>query len=251
MYFEAKAPFEQEGKNKSEFPDAIALLSLEKWSKENKKKILVISKDSGWARFCEESEWMDIEPDLGAALGSFQEDAETARQFIRDLLIKIEDNSDLINKTGLKKEINHAVINLTPYAEASSDMPFDAEFVEIDFDSFEFTKKDKDFIFSIIQTGSNKITFSIEINIFSTAYCDFIFYIRDSIDKDYVPMGSKTVVRDFEFQSTVLLTIEGNLSSLKKLPDITKIEIIDLPDSVDFDYVSASIGDYEEEPVGD
>src|SRR5262245_13827226 len=50
-YFAPSAPFEGSGKKKNEFPDAIALLSIEKWAKDNKKKILAVSKDGGWKVF--------------------------------------------------------------------------------------------------------------------------------------------------------------------------------------------------------
>lgn len=47
-YFNAKPPFETEGKKKAEFPDAIALLSLEEWSRCRNTKVLAIGTDSGW-----------------------------------------------------------------------------------------------------------------------------------------------------------------------------------------------------------
>lgn len=53
LYFDRKAPF-GDGKKKSEFPDAISLLSL-KSHLENEEKIYVISEDSDLKAYCEEN----------------------------------------------------------------------------------------------------------------------------------------------------------------------------------------------------
>jgi PIN domain-containing protein len=77
-YFAPSAPFEQSGKKKNEFPDAIALLSLEAWAKSNDKKILAISDDGGWVDFAKNSEFIDVERDLAAALQKLQKHTEQA-----------------------------------------------------------------------------------------------------------------------------------------------------------------------------
>ena len=63
-YFGSSAPFEKSGKKKSEFPDAIALLSMEKWAEKEGKKILAISNDNGWVDFGRGSKWIDAEKNL-------------------------------------------------------------------------------------------------------------------------------------------------------------------------------------------
>jgi hypothetical protein len=50
-YFDAEPPFEVTGKKKNEFPDAIALMSLESWAEEKKTKVLAVAKDNDWQRF--------------------------------------------------------------------------------------------------------------------------------------------------------------------------------------------------------
>jgi hypothetical protein len=49
MYFSPEAPFEESKKH--EFPDAIALITLEDWAKTNCKKLLAITHDKGWISF--------------------------------------------------------------------------------------------------------------------------------------------------------------------------------------------------------
>ncbi len=54
-YFNAEPPFEKTGKKKSEFPDAIALISLEKWAKDNQTRVIVVTSDNDWMNFCNNS----------------------------------------------------------------------------------------------------------------------------------------------------------------------------------------------------
>jgi hypothetical protein len=51
-YFDTIAPF-QTGKKKREFPDAVALFSLDKWAEENNRRIAAISCDNDWLTFAE------------------------------------------------------------------------------------------------------------------------------------------------------------------------------------------------------
>ena len=41
-HFKAKPPFSETGKKKNEFPDAIALMSLETWANKNQTNIIVV-----------------------------------------------------------------------------------------------------------------------------------------------------------------------------------------------------------------
>ena len=85
MYFSPETPFE-EGK-KHEFPDAIALITLEDWAKTNGKNLLAITRDKGWIAFCEKSEWIDAEQDVsGTSQGAWGYIGST-RRLVTSLLI--------------------------------------------------------------------------------------------------------------------------------------------------------------------
>ncbi len=56
LYFSGEFPF-SEGKKKDEFPDAISLLSLKVWAKNNKKIVYIISDDNDLKGFCLDSEY--------------------------------------------------------------------------------------------------------------------------------------------------------------------------------------------------
>ncbi|MER9387798.1 PIN domain-containing protein [Mesorhizobium sp. M0435] len=50
-YFAPEPPFSTKDRKKSEFPDALALLSLESWAADNKTLVLVVSRDGDWQTF--------------------------------------------------------------------------------------------------------------------------------------------------------------------------------------------------------
>jgi len=51
LYFKTESPFSKQKKH--EFPDAIILLTIKKYSEKNKKKVFLISNDGGMKSFCE------------------------------------------------------------------------------------------------------------------------------------------------------------------------------------------------------
>lgn len=67
-YFDPAPPFEATGDKKNEFPDALALLSLEAWAKVAGKTVLAASSDKGWQSFAEKSEHIFVEGDLARAM---------------------------------------------------------------------------------------------------------------------------------------------------------------------------------------
>jgi hypothetical protein len=72
MYFGLEAPFEKSADKKNEFPDALALLSLEAWAEMNDLNILAVSSDKGWSRYADTSKRIDVIDNLADALAHFQ-----------------------------------------------------------------------------------------------------------------------------------------------------------------------------------
>ena len=67
-YFSAAPPFAVSGKKKNEFPDAVALMSLEAWANKNNKRVLAVSGDKDWAAYADKSERIDVISDLFGSL---------------------------------------------------------------------------------------------------------------------------------------------------------------------------------------
>lgn len=68
LYFTSKPPFHKSNEKKHEFPDAVALLSLEAYA--GNSGVLVVSEDKDWVAFCNNSEGKKLHcvPDLTTAL---------------------------------------------------------------------------------------------------------------------------------------------------------------------------------------
>src|SRR5262249_33691704 len=90
LYFAPAPPFSASGKKKSEFPDAIALLSLETWARTKGKRILAVSADKDWITFAEQCDHIDVVPKLENGLAKLQEHIEEATEISLVLVQSIE-----------------------------------------------------------------------------------------------------------------------------------------------------------------
>lgn len=233
-YFEPSAPFEASGNKKSEFPDAIALLSLEAWAQSTGKKILAVSNDKGWADFATSSAFIDVETDLAKALEVLQKFTEEAEEFIHLLLKKIDDGEypDLFK--DLTDALSDAVGELDVTAEASSPFHFEADPVAVCFVNFQFEKSENEHDLAIVQIGKDKIVARIRVTIDANAECDFSLSIWDSIDKEYISLGSTSAETSIEFDAAVLVTFSLDESKDLSRVKLLHLEIVEAIDSVEF-----------------
>ncbi len=66
-----------------------------------------------------------------------------------------------------------------------------------------------------------------------------------SVDGDEVPLGSVEVTRTDELAAEVLVTFEGDFA-LGEM-EITEVEIVEAPNTIDFGYIEPDFGDMYEE----
>jgi hypothetical protein len=144
MYFGPSPPFEEGAKKKNEFPDAIALTTLEDWAKKKGKMILAISSDGGWARFAQTSEWIDVEMNLAVALEKFQADAERARTIVGRVLAEMQDGTRADLWEHVEGEVAPQVGDLSPEADGSAGYWFETDLAEFTFASLSFVRHDDD-----------------------------------------------------------------------------------------------------------
>ncbi|MBF0214117.1 MAG: DUF4935 domain-containing protein [Magnetococcales bacterium] len=100
-YFGGQPPFSTQ--NKTEFPDAFILFSIEKWAKENFKEMVVISKDNEWVKFCEGSEYLTHYDSIDKFLSEYTKQekfTEKAREII-------ENNSDWLKEILAEISLEH------------------------------------------------------------------------------------------------------------------------------------------------
>lgn len=250
-YFRGAPPFAGKGK-KHEFPDAVALLSLEAWAIENGKRILAVSDDKDWSAFAEQSDHIDVIDDLGKAMARLSELADEAEPKAQEILRRIKVSSSEESKR-FEQGLADAVESETPYLEFDGPMPGQDEGVTLSLLQYEIDPlADNPPDIDIIRVGTAGFAFRIAINITATVQADIGFYIRDSVDKDYVSMGSASVEQEAEFEAYVLidvLEVEADDSGTVEF-EIESVQLLHAPPSFDVGYIDYSLADddYDYEP---
>lgn len=135
-YFQAKPPFSETGKKKNEFPDAIALMSLETWANKNQTKIIVVTSDNDWKNFCKSSENLLAIEDFAEALVLFQlKDSDDICRYLSERYQKGE-LKDV--KEAISNALESTISDLDIYPEANSAYIYEHESTEITLNGFEF-----------------------------------------------------------------------------------------------------------------
>ncbi|MBN3783254.1 DUF4935 domain-containing protein [Burkholderia sp. Ac-20345] len=208
-FFDGKPPFSSSGPKKHEFPDAVALLALEKWSEKTGQKVLVVSKDNDWQRFCAQSSRLVVTVDLRAALSAFQPQA--SRYVALQLAQSVVDD-----RFGLRAALLDALkkqgdrLKFTAEGESQFEVEFDvaeAEFTDVELpdessaaETFASVDQDRgvpDVVVRVIATATVQLT------------SHFDFRKWDNEDGNYMPMGHASVESKQEFQFGALVTIAG------------------------------------------
>jgi hypothetical protein len=246
-YFSASPPFEASGSKKAEFPDAIALLSVEEWAKQKGKKVLAVSEDGGWRAFGEKSEHIDVEPDFAKALEIVQEHADAAEKAVAEWLAALEEGK-LEDALGAVEEgLRRSLSEWQFYGEGSGAYHLELDSVELSLDAYTLAKFDDAYDITIVRIGSSQIVARVGATFTATARAEFSLAVWDSVDKEYVGMGSQSAERELEFEGAFLLTLAGELADGIEALEVEDIEVVDAIGAVDFGEVEMDHYDDEED----
>lgn len=246
LYFSSQPPFASTGDKKSEFPDAIALVSLEKWAKSKGKTILAVSHDKDWTAFAATSAHIDVETDLAAALQLFQAEADKARAQISEL-ITVAEAGGLPDLAGrIEDSLRDALGDHHFYAEANSDLYFDSEAAGIALKDFSYERfgPNAELDIQVVQIAEELIAARVSVSVRATASASFSLSKFDGIDRDYVSMGTQNADADIEFDGAILLTIEGDFDGDPADLELTDFELLGAPGEIDFGTVEYDPGDW-------
>jgi hypothetical protein len=244
-FFAKQPPFEETGKKKNEFKDAIALMSLARWAEMQHRKILVVSADKGWAAFAHDSENLDVETSLPKALETVQTQTQSVRNSIEVFLAALEAEADAPALSSIKDIVKDVVVDWEIEVEANSSFYYEADDTHL---SFESISPARDFgghyMFKVVRLGNDMTTFQARVNVTANAHSSFSIDVWDSVDKEYVSMGSVSRNVDVTGGCDMLLTIFGDISG-----DIAELEVSDLElsqgiTSVDFGEIEMDRDDY-------
>jgi len=232
LYFAAKPPFSKKAEKKSEFPDAMALLSLEHWAAEHGGMVLAVSGDGDWKRFAAESEYIICVPQLAAALSLFnRSDAVVAGRLSANMA------------AGTAAQISHQIESIletsveTFEIDASTHYYYETEDEYATIDNWEIDENR----FDVIDSDDESVTLAFTVSVSATFYANFSFEIKDGIDKDYITIGGNQASREKTFDLQLVVAVARDDDGPD--PDVLSIEAEGHPGSVNFGFVDIDFGD--------
>lgn len=239
LYFSCKAPFSESGKKKNEFPDAIALLAFKKWAVDNNQMILAVSDDKDWKKFAENEDWIDVVDDLGTAIETLRSICDNSLQ---DLVIDIQNNlfkePYSLFLENIKEEIESKLYISEIYAESPFQYEIDDEMIQVN-EIIEISN------IRLIDSDLESVTIMIDCKVDYYAEASFCFFVKDSIDKDDVNLGSSHKSIEDLFSTEIVITLTGNIINGLESMDINEIEITHTDVAIDMGYVHP-FEDYDE-----
>jgi hypothetical protein len=245
-YFTVKPPFAPTKEKKSEFPDAIALFSLEAFALEHDVRILVVSKDRGWVDFAERTDRIKVVSELSEALsiaqfhlqGEIEEEnqqqflansEETVEKFISHIDSGADENLYIALCTLIEDQLKDGGVDAN--TSGIVDAELDDLVLEVKRASFIKNVSGK-FSFMIVRAQPTAISISVDVEVELHANAHFSLYGYDSVDKDTFSLGTKPVSGQFLRELSVLLKLECELG--KGALTIEGAEILDEVVPLDF-----------------
>ncbi len=226
LYFDAQPPFEAQGKKKSEFPDAIALLTVDQWATDNDACVLVVSRDKGWLDYCKNSDKLIPLKHLQLAFG-YLETLQAKAQITCDAFMQLYGlGKEASLESDLHDALQHSIGDLTIDVQAATADSYEDEVLGVTIKDYELqTIGDNDGMIIPISYSPKKIIVSVNVLANVTVTIEFKFFKFDSIDRDYIPFGSNTARIDTEAQLECLITLDGDFEKNPKAFIIDALEI--------------------------
>lgn len=198
-----KPPFGKKDVKKHEFPDAIALLALEGWAAKNDTTVVAVSSDGDWKQFCSESDRVYYVDDLVHALSVFQTGADDAAAFFKDLLRdgKVEE-LDAILLHAIEAQSDKISIDF----EAVSNWYYEAELDHVEVSS-ETPLAEQMLAFDVVEYEDKTLVFQTSLTVDVTAHFIASFQHWDSIDREYIGMGSTVVCQTEALDLDLIITV--------------------------------------------
>lgn len=222
-YFTGRPPF-GDGRKKDEFPDALALLALEEFARVEQAGMLVVSEDKDWQKFCAESDWLYLVPEIENALALVANAPPALRRAVFDWMAKEEHKQELFNHfERLAEEIDFVVHAYPSMGECETyTWGNELKFIHLPLE------EEIDIIDLELDEGNNVVgmILSFQLGLSLSVPVEISFSIWDSVDRDSIPMGSKSleIEREEDFPATVEFKV-CNLGSEDEDWDIVDVEI--------------------------
>jgi hypothetical protein len=223
MYFLHHAPFKESGNKKNEFPDAIALLSLQAWAENNNKNLLAVSLDNDWENFSQHKHNIDIVDDLAKAMEILNRQTEALDSIIREIQLDLLENKS----NGIFQNIYTAIKDSISISEIHADSVLNYSIDSIDtyLEKIDILKEEdeRQLKVYVVDSNSDTITISIACKVFCNVEATFNFSL--GVSGEYVSIGSTTRAIETSYATNVLVHLHGNyLDGLQNM-EINDIEV--------------------------
>lgn len=245
-YFAKQPPFEVVKDKKSEFPDAAALLVLERFALEQKTLGLLISNDKGWRSFSNQSEHLFCVSTLEEFTGLFEAISEHGKELQSKLRASLEDQSSIgyaLVRDAIASHVAEAEWSIDEICSGSAHRlegeAYDANVVAVnpDFQNMQGWFTDEDSPMYVVELP---VSISVEVSV------SVAFFQWDSIDHEEIPMGSQDISVPMDIDISLFLTSTGELMASPVEEWEIEAEIASGKYSVDAGEVNLDYG-YDEE----
>jgi hypothetical protein len=213
-YESAEPPFAETGEKKHEFPDAVALSTLEGWAEDRDTRILVVAHDKDWHRYGAQSKRLVVVDDLADALSTIQGLGAAREPAVRLATLFIAGDAMEL-RAAVLEAVRNQVDKFEFRIEADSQFAVEEEGVEptVDDISLDIPDATGAALDTILHDDGQAVikvsgTASLQID------AHFSFEKFDSIDRDYVAMGSATISDDVEIKFEALVTVQIDADGL-------------------------------------
>ncbi len=208
QYFNKKPPFSE--KKKDEFPDALALQSLENWATEKNKKVLVISCDKDWQAYCHNNDNLICVKTIKEALSSLYKSENFILQLLKDIFSDYAKYEYLMNR--INEEIMNSSDRLSINIDVISSCKYNEDYLEFDFLDVYFP--DANAIEIIDYNEEEKIvSFSIPAELNFTIESGYSFYLTD--EGDDIVIGNNVFNDELEFNTNLIISIKLDEEALE------------------------------------
>lgn len=219
LYFSKLPPFKN-GKKKSEFPDAIALNSIENWAKLNKKKVLAISTDNDWKDYSNETNWIDCCVDLGDAFHSLlNESLPKTLEFLFDNLNEGKAETFI---SSVKRLAKTEVSSMHPRTRERSKYKYRLFETRCHLNEISFVDNN----IEVLSSSDNETVFAMSALLEISTFTD-IEFINDPEYKTFYGIEYVEYQADTMLESTVLITISDYVEGVLDTVDVVKVEVLE------------------------
>lgn len=233
-YFAGEPPFAAVGSKKHEFPDAFALLALEAWAADHGTRVLVVSDDGDWRRYCAQSQRLVLRDDLAAVLGAFQQ--PTARYATRRIGELLGEGDPIGLEAAIVAALEAQDGQVWFDVDASSTYHVEHDVSEPEFLGVTLPSPDTAvLLFDAVDFTDGILVVHVHFTADARVRSHFRFKMWEGVDREYLPMGSGTVETDETIDMEALVSLGGEIPEHMEIRDV---EILPCTHRIELDNIS-------------